>query len=246
METGRHIVWFSCGAASAVVAKLAVTELPNVVVCYCDVSKDEHPDNARFLADVERWIGQPIIRLKSKWESVKDVFRHFRYMSGILGARCTVEMKKKLRLEFQRPGDVHLFGYTNEETERIKDFSADNHDLNLRWLLQERELEKADCLGVLKFAGIEIPAMYKLGFKNNNCIGCVKATSPRYWALIRKLFPEQFAELAALSRELGCRLVRFKGERIFLDELPPGDFKNLRQESISCGPECGVIALATS
>lgn len=251
MEEQRHLVWFSCGAASAVTAKLAVMQLPNVEVLYCDVSKDEHPDNMRFLADVERWIGQPIIKLKGEFDSILDVFRTHRYMSGTGGARCTVEMKKKLHFAYQRPGDVHLFGFTANEKQRIKDFNERNHDLNLRWLLAEAGIDKAECFGILKFAGIEIPALYKLGFKNNNCIGCVKASSPAYWALVRQVAPERFAELAKISRELGVRLVALGWKkkipnRVFLDELPPGDpetFKRYgKQEDISCGPECGTVA----
>lgn len=64
----RIIAWFSCGAPSAVAAKVAVERYGKertVEVCYCDLSADEHPDNLRFLADVERWIGQPVIRLSN-------------------------------------------------------------------------------------------------------------------------------------------------------------------------------------
>jgi hypothetical protein len=80
--------------------------------------------------------------------------------------------------------------------------------------------------------------MYSLGYRNNNCIGCVKATSPAYWAKIKRDFPEVFAKRAAQSREIGCRLTRVKGKRIFLDELPEGDFGRYKTEDISCGPEC--------
>jgi len=235
----RHLVWFSCGAASAVAAKLAVMQLDNVEVLYCDMSRDEHPDNERFLCDVEKWIGQEVIRLKGKFESITDVFAYHRYMSGIGGAKCTVEMKKKLRFNYQRPGDVHIFGFTADEHDRIESFAASNHDLSLLWLLADAGITKQDCFGILKFAGIAQPVLYSLGFKNNNCIGCVKATSPAYWALVRKFFPARFAQLAAQSREIGCRLVRLAGKRIFLDELPEGDFARHKQEDISCGPECG-------
>jgi 3'-phosphoadenosine 5'-phosphosulfate sulfotransferase (PAPS reductase)/FAD synthetase len=244
VDNPRHLVWFSCGAASAVVAKLAVQSLSNVEVLYCDMSQDEHLDNRRFLSEVEQWIGQAVTRLKGKYNSINDVFERERYMSGIAGARCTIEMKKKLRFEYQRPGDVHLFGFTSDEETRIKRFQENNHDLNTRWLLQERGITKEECYGVLKFVGIDLPAMYKLGFKNNNCIGCVKASSPSYWALVRQVAPDKFEERAKLSRELGCRLIQMRGKRLFLDELPPGrpeDFKRYRQEDISCGPECGSL-----
>jgi hypothetical protein len=59
-----------------------------------------------------------------------------------------------------------------------------------------------------------------MGFHNNNCIPCVKATSPAYWALMRQKFPIEFARMAILSRELDVRLCRINDERRFIDEIP--------------------------
>ena len=69
-------------------------------------------------------------------------------------------------------------------------------------------------------AGIAPPRVYAMGFHNANCIPCVKATSPDYWALIRREFPEQFERAAKLSRDIGCRLARINDERVFIDEIP--------------------------
>jgi hypothetical protein len=92
-ETGRILVWFSCGAASAVAAKIAVTRYAKeraVEVCYCDLSADEHSDSARFLADVERWLDRPVVRLRHpKYRTVEDVWRGERYIVGPFGASCT-------------------------------------------------------------------------------------------------------------------------------------------------------------
>ena len=48
------------------------------------------------------------------------------------------------------------------------------------------------------------------------------ATSPAYWALVRRHFPTQFERMAALARELDVRLCRINGERHFIDEIPAG------------------------
>ena len=49
----RHVVWFSCGAASAIAAKVAVEKYgDSVEVVYCDTLSSEHPDNARFYREV--------------------------------------------------------------------------------------------------------------------------------------------------------------------------------------------------
>lgn len=72
MQEQRIVVWFSCGAASAMAAKLAVEKYgERCIVVYCDTSKSEHPDNLRFLADVERWIGKPVLRIRSEKYTIK-------------------------------------------------------------------------------------------------------------------------------------------------------------------------------
>jgi hypothetical protein len=208
---GRNTVWFSCGAASAVTAKLA-------------------PADAT---------GKPIAIIGSKrYVTVDDVFESTRYMSGVKGARCTVEMKKVPRFAFQQPDDTHLFGLTADEGKRIERFEANNPELKLRWLLRDSGITKNDCYEIIKGAGIALPVMYSKGFKNNNCKGCVKATSPAYWGLTRKHFPETFTLRAIQSRTLGVRLCRYKGERIYLDELPMAIDDQTPQEDIECGPIC--------
>jgi hypothetical protein len=230
----RQIVWFSCGAASACVAKLAPAAAHLV---YCDTLASEHPDNRRFLRDVEEWTGKKVEIIGSmKYLTIDDVFESTRYMAGISGARCTVEMKKVPRFKFQHVDDIHMFGLTYDEQKRVERFEANNPELTLRWVLREEQMTKEDCYAMIRDAGIELPAMYALGFKNNNCIGCVKATSAVYWDRVRRNFPEDFARRAAQSRAINVRLVRYKGKRMFLDELPGAD--TTPEEDIECGPIC--------
>jgi len=234
----RRLAWFSCGAASAVAAKLAVEKYKDRChVVYCDTLPSEHPDNRRFFGDVQRWLGKPITVIRSAaYASVDDVFERTRYMAGIAGARCTVELKKLPRLAFQRDTDTHIFGYTADESTRADQFEANNPELHVEWILREQHTRKVDCLRILKAAGIELPAMYGLGYEHNNCLGCVKATSPAYWNAIRRDFPEAYERRAQQSRLLGVRLARLNGVRIFLDELPPD--ATGPAEDIDCGPVC--------
>lgn len=235
-----RLVWFSCGAASAVAAKLAVeTYGAACEIVYCDTLASEHPDNRRFFADVERWIGRSIQVIRSeKYATIDDVFERERYMSGVAGAKCTVVMKKRPREAMQRPDDIHVFGYTFDEQKRAESFEENNKALVVEWILIERFIRKADCLRILKGAGIALPAMYALGFEHNNCLGCVKAQSPSYWNKTRTLFPEVWARRVRQSRLLGVRLARLDGERVFIDELPPD--ATGPTEEIECGPACQV------
>jgi hypothetical protein len=241
----RVIVWFSCGAASAVAGYEAIRKYgkDRVSLVYCDVMNTEHPDNRRFMQDVERWLGLATEIIASvRFASIDDVFERTRYMAGIQGARCTAEMKKKPRFAFQKADDIHVFGMVAEETKRIAMLEASNPELTLDWILRDLDISKQDCYARITKAGIRMPVMYTLGFKNNNCIGCVKATSIAYWKKVRKHFPEVFARRAEQSRALNVRLTRLHDTRIFIDEIPQDDSDEEITESISCGPDCGYSA----
>lgn len=239
----RRLVWFSCGAASAVAARLATQQYTNVEVLYCNTLATEHPDNARFLNDVQQWIGTDIKLLSStKYRTVDEVFMAVRYMAGIKGARCTVEMKKTPREAYQQETDIHIFGYTADEQKRIDKFENNNPSLFVEWILKDNNINKDRCFEILKEARIQLPAMYGLGFAHNNCIGCVKASSPSYWKMVRDNFPDVFNRRAKQSRLIGARLTRIKDENgkwkhCFLDELPFVEFE-YEIEDIECGPVC--------
>lgn len=242
----RILCWFSCGAASAVATKETLDTFGTnntVVPIYCNTLASEHPDNARFMRECERWFGRDIVKIGNRDflnGKVDDVFAAKRYMAGIKGAVCTGALKKVPRFQYQLPDDIHVFGLTAEELKRRVDFEILNFELRLLWVLRDRGITKQDCYHRLTKAGIDLPAMYKLGYRNNNCIGCVKATSPGYWSKVREDFPEKFEERARRSRDIGCRLVRVDGKRIFLDEMPTDRAFPYKRENLSCGPECAA------
>lgn len=220
----RTLIWWSTGAASAVAAKIVLKDDPNAMLVRCDTG-NEDPDNLRFESDVERWLGTSVTILKSaKYDSVWDVWKKRRYMAGPDGAPCTMHMKVQPRLDFQKPDDVHIFGYTADanDVRRFEKLRDTYFELNVRAPLIESGLFKTATLSIIRDAGIALPRSYAMGFPNANCLGtgCVKATSPNYWANYRLNFPEQFARTAAYSRELGKKLARINDTRIFLDEIP--------------------------
>ncbi len=197
--TGKRIIcWFSCGATSAVAAKLVNDEYGknnDVRIVYCDTGS-EHPDNMRFLHDMEKFIGRKVEILKSaEYADIWDVFEKTRYLVGINGARCTSELKKKQRLAYQLPDDIHVFGFDSGEHKRVEQFRKNNHDIELLLPLVDRCLSKSDCLSLIEYSGIKLPEMYLLGYQNANCIGCVKGGAG-YWNKIRKDFPDVFKRMS--------------------------------------------------
>ena len=238
-------VWFSCGAASAVAAKRTIEKYGN----NCEVRvintpiKEEDNDNRRFLRDIERWIGVKI-ELSSNPEfpdnSARSVWAKRKYMSGVKGAPCTSVLKKEARYMWEKVNKptFHVLGFTYDETDRHDLFVKTERE-NVLPVLIEEKLTKADCFALIKEAGIELPEVYKKGYPNANCIGCVKATSPTYWNHVRLMHPLVFADRAAQSRIIKCRLVRVKGKRIFLDELKVTDKgRPIKNMNFECGIFC--------
>lgn len=237
MTKERMLVWFSCGAASAVAAKVAVEAYSSkyeVVVMNVSLENDEHPDNVRFLKDVEKWIGQPILQVKSeKYISTEDVFLKERYIKGIAGAACTLRLKRWVCDEHTNPDDIIVLGFTAEERGRIEKITTRQPNNRYFWILADSGVTKDDCYHALSQAGIELPEMYKLGYDHNNCIGCVKG-GMGYWNKIRRDFPEVFKRRAELERYLGYSILR----KSYLDELDPEAGRDVKEPNIECGVFC--------
>ncbi len=245
IEGDTIAVWFSAGAASAVAAKRTVERYGNL----CQVRlvnnpiAEEDADNLRFLRDVERWIGIEVeFATNSKFPaaSAREVWAHEKYMSGVAGAPCTRSLKKHARQQWENanPVEWHVLGFTVDERRRHERFILTERP-NVLPVLIDAGLTKEGCFTVLRDAGIELPRVYALGYPNANCIGCVKAGSPTYWNHVRVQHPAVFADRAQQSREIGARLVKHQGKRLFLDELP-ADAKGRPMKSMKA-VECGLF-----
>lgn len=231
----RTVAWFSCGAASAVATKLLLTEHPQAVVVRC-VIDNEHPDNWRFADDCAEWFGRPIIELRStKYKDCWDVWERERWLNGPGGARCTTELKKKVRQAFQQGDDLQAFGYTADEKERAKHFLENNLEVNATFPLIDAGLTKNDCYELVSFQGIELPLRYRLGYNNANCRGCVKG-GMGYWNKTRIDDPEIFERMAKLERKIGASCIN----GVYLDELDPERGRNEALELIECGLFCSA------
>lgn len=207
-------VWFSSGAASAVAAAETIRRFGDI--CKIRVVNnpiaEEHHDNERFLRDVEAWIGIEIERAVSdKYPnaSAAEVWEKRAYMSGTAGAPCTHELKKVARQQWENRNhfDWLVLGFTSEEKHRHDTFRITERD-NLLPVLIDGGIDKQACYTMLVQAGIEPPVVYRLGYPNANCLGCVKASSPTYWNHVRRVHPEVFKARAEQSRRIGSRLAR--------------------------------------
>lgn len=234
----RVVAWFSHGACSAVATKIAVERYGDALVIVTIPLGKEHEDNERFRADCEQWFGQEIIEVRSaKYADHFDVARRTRYINGPAGARCTGELKKAVRHAFEQPDDLQMFGYAmnKRDFDRAQNFVTNNPGVDTWFPLIQKRLYKSHCLAMVERAGIELPWMYRHGYVNNNCIGCWKG-GKGYWNKIRDDFPDEFAEAAAIEREVGHSAIN----GTFLDELVPGTGR-YKAEAPACDLNCQVV-----
>jgi len=244
------LVWISCGITSAVAGWIAKQRYKNVRFYYMEIDS-AHPDNNRFIDDLEKWYGQEIIRIRSKkYKDQFEVIEQTGYVNGPAGARCTKELKKEVRFQLensfkpdlfdqdkpQYSHQIHGYEFNISEIQRAIEYIYDYGYTQPIFPLIEEKLTKANCAQILIDAGIELPEMYKLGYNNNNCIGCVKGGAG-YWNKIRIDFPDEFAKMAKAERIAGHSCIN----GTFLDELNPNAGRTPKPIVPSCGFICEAL-----
>jgi|TARA_Y100000310_G_C20704425_1_gene834164 hypothetical protein len=246
MSKKKIIGWVSCGITSAVACKQAIMKYgKDKIELYYMKIDSAHPDNDRFLKDLEKWYDLPITTIRSdKYKDQFEVIEHTGYVNGAEGARCTLELKKKVRWGIEENIDfsAQIFGFefVPKEVNRALRFNEQYPKAKAIFPLIETYLTKENCAEILRFANIELPTMYKLGYPNNNCIGCVKG-GMGYWNKIRVDFPEHFDKMAKAERVAGFSCLKTEKEgRIFLDELNPKRGRKMKVVMPDCGTYCEV------
>lgn len=230
------VSWFSAGCSSFVATYLMRNEIDRIV--YVDIA-DQHPDSMRFLKDSERLLGREIEIVRSEdFASVDDVIAKRRYVNGPGGAPCTTLLKKRVREKWERENvegvATYVWGYDSSEAKRANRLEETMFEADHVFPLIDNGLTKANCHAICEQLGIKRPAMYDMGYPNNNCIGCVKG-GMGYWNKIRRDFPEVFDQRARREREIGHSCI--KG--VFLDELDPDRGKG----NIEVFPDCSFTCL---
>lgn len=230
-----NIAWFSAGCSSFVAAYLMRDQIDRCV--YIDID-NQHPDSLRFVKDSEKLLDIEIEIIRSdKWESVDDVIERSRYINGVMGAPCTMHLKREVREQWERENgitndDVYIWGYDSTEQNRAKRLERKMTYIYHSFPLIDAGMTKQDVHGMCEQLGIKRPIMYDLGYPNNNCIGCVKG-GMGYWNKIRQDFPDVFKRRAEQERNIGHSCI--KG--VFLDELEP-DRGNM---NIEVFPDCSIM-----
>lgn len=201
------VSWFSCGVSSAVATKMALKRYPDVKIIYNHID-DQHPDSLRFLHDCEEWFYKDIEIIQHTYKTVDQACRGANYLIGVAGPACSRLLKRRLRLDWEvaNPGrHTYVWGLDVDEKRRAKRMAETSYDHDHYFPLIEYNLSKNDVHGMLKKVGIQRPAMYDMGYPNNNCIGCLRG-GMGYWNKIRDDFPDVFESRCELELTIGKRL----------------------------------------
>ena len=226
------VCWLSAGVSSFIAGYLA-KDVDKYI--YIDID-NQHLDSMRFIKDCEQALGKEVEVLKSEYGSIQNVIKTFRYINGAYGAKCTDVLKKRVRkareYEHRQYDITYVWGFDCNEKNRADRLRDTFPEFNHEFPLIDGGITKAEAHGMLEHLGIKRPAMYDMGYQNNNCVGCVKG-GMGYWNKIRVDFPDVFERMANLEREVGRSCI--KG--VFLDELEPGR----RRADREIMPECGIM-----
>lgn len=251
-KSSRIMCLFSCGAASSVATKMALIDnekhykKPMIIVN--NYVKEEHEDNLRFLKDCEKWYKHPITITKNeKYDgSIYKVFESKKMLKQKFYAPCTEMLKREVRDKMMQENDIIVVGFTIEEEERYMRFKKATTKYRVWAPLIERQFTKVNCFDTLNDAKIELPAMYKMGYKNNNCIGCVKG-GRGYWNKIRIDFPDVFKKMADMEQELGEGAYLFNDpksdKRISLYDLNSNSGNYNQEHDTQCSVLCSMTPL---
>lgn len=236
-----YIGWWSAGVTSAVACKFLIETygVDNVRLIYFKIGT-AHEDNERFKRECEAWYGKEIeVTGSPKYKDQFDVIEDVRWINGPGGARCTTELKKNVRLRIEREteydGQCFGFEYVPKEINRALRFQDQYPQAKAIFPLIERGMDKPACLHYLESNGIERPMMYKLGYPNNNCKGCVKG-GMGYWNKIRVDFPDVFQQMVDAEEDIGASCIN----GIYLKDLDPGRGKELKVIMPDCGSFCEI------
>jgi len=226
---------FSGGITSAVATKLALQQYPDLKILYIETGS-HHPDMVRFLNECEIYFAKPIERLQSRYKDHFDVIERTRFINGPSGASCTKMLKIRVRQGYEYDkfieGYIWGFDYSPSDIKRFERIKANIPEYNHYAPLIDKEITKNEAAGIFSNSGVVLPEMYKLGYPNNNCIGCVKG-GKAYWLMIQQDFPEHFDKMVKLEESIGHSCIN----GCFLKDLKPLKRKVKLKVVV---PECGV------
>ena len=217
----KHIVMFSGGAASSVVAKMVANKYPNDTILLHTPTGAEHPDADRFREQVAKFIGLPITiekASKTLWELVESR----KHIPNDSLPYCTSELKlapqDRFLKRFEKQGQdfIQYLGLGVDEWGRMQKVWARNEQKvrKVEFPLLDARLTGDNSQNIIREQWkICLPQPYQY-LSHNNCIPCYKG-GKAHWYKVWKHYPDRFIRAATAERNASNTV--FNG--VSLDEL---------------------------
>ncbi|MFX0194859.1 MAG: phosphoadenosine phosphosulfate reductase family protein [Candidatus Hodarchaeota archaeon] len=201
----KHIVAFSGGIASAVVAQIVAAEHHYDTILLFHDTKTEPEDNYRFRREVANFLNIPITE-RSDGRNIWELFKDEGYLGNARNTPCSRILKQEQSVifcEHNKPCIIY-FGFTPNEYRRAQNTYARYERLGIeaKFPLIERKIIKSKCKEIISkwkyhpppdimgfypenepfYLSIKIPEMY-CHYDHANCMPCIKGKL-RYWGLV--------------------------------------------------------------
>ena len=202
----KYVCHIIGGAASAVCWIRALDRYGECQAVFANTNSED-PDLYRFLDDMEKHTGLPIVRLNNG----DDIWATFRKHSAFTnGSGCVASYRLKyMQLRGWMDANCEpayttvLIGMGPDEEDRqirvAKRVAPYNVDFPLCW---EPKLWTCDVEDFLKRRGLKLPALYAKGYPHNNCGGACIMAGIAQWTGVLKDYPERFAHAEAEEQKM--------------------------------------------
>lgn len=235
----KHVVQFSGGKGSAVVAKMVIDQYGHdeVILMHHD-TKAEDPDTYRFIRDVSMYLKHPVTEVSdSKGRSTWDLVEKYGFPSQFMPF-CTEKLKQVPARKFLKSlnEDYVLYnGFGLDEYKRVIKAQAKAEEEGAKVIspLFEQKILSRQLRNIILSWGICLPNAYRF-LEHNNCIPCYKGGEPHWWK-VWKYYPEQFNR--AMQIEDNSTHTVFKNKRLseLSDMWAKGDMPDMfNGEGIPC------------
>jgi hypothetical protein len=201
----KHVVGFSGGIASAVMAKIVADEHRGKTVLLFHDTLTEPEDNDRFRCDISEFIGLPVTN-DSDGRDIWELFRDQGFLGNGRNTPCSRILKQARSMIYMldnQPATLYI-GFTPDEGQRAQRTFTRYAEKGIKVIfpLIEQQLSKEECMHrVSNCWGIRPPEMYRWA-SHANCIPCIKGGLAD-WGLIYMFEREAWDRAVAAEKEFG-------------------------------------------
>lgn len=213
----RHILSLSGGKDSTALAIYMRDRIPDLEYVFCDTEK-ELPETYEYLARLEAYLGQPIVRLKHdgrNFDHWLTVYGH--YLPSARTRWCTKHLKIQPFERYVDDDPVRNYIGIRADEER-EGYISRKPNIAPVYPFKEAGIVKADVMRLLDSSGLGLPEYYKWRSRSG-CYFCFFQQRIE-WVGLLEHHPKEFEEAKKyekLAIDSGCRYTWTQRES--LDEL---------------------------